>query len=68
MHSFLIEEIRNKVQHLTMQNWSIHFRWVKAHNGIEGNKVADKLAKEAAQDVNEQYIVYNRIPNNNCSH
>jgi hypothetical protein len=23
MHSFLIEEIRNKVQHLTTQNWSI---------------------------------------------
>lgn len=60
--SFLIEEIRKKVQHLTKQNRSIHFRWVKAHSGIKGNKVADKLAKAAAQDVDEQNRVYNTIP------
>ena len=62
MHSFLIEEIGNKVQHLTKQNWSTHFGWMKAHSRIEGNRVADKLTKEAAQDVNEQNITYNRIP------
>jgi ribonuclease HI len=56
MHSFLIEEIRNKVQHLTMQNWSIHFGWVEVHSGIKGNEVAEKLTK-AAQDVDEQNIV-----------
>jgi hypothetical protein len=61
MHSFLIEEIRNKVPHLTMLNWSIHFGWVKAHIRIVGNEVADKLAKEAAQDADEQNIVYDRI-------
>ena len=62
IHSFVIEEIRNKVWHLTMQNWSIHFGWVKAHTGIEGNDVADKLAKEAAQDSDERNTVYDRIP------
>jgi ribonuclease HI len=35
---------------------------VKAHTGIEGNELADTLAKEAAQDDEERNIVYHRIP------
>ena len=48
--------------HLTKQNWSVHFGWVKAYTGIEGNEVVDTLAKEAAQDKEDRNFVYDRIP------
>jgi hypothetical protein len=62
IHSPIIVAIRNKVRQLMMRNWSIHFGWVKAHTGIEGNELADNLAKEAAEDDGKLKIVYNRIP------
>jgi hypothetical protein len=61
-HDHLIEQIRNTIRHLTTQNWTIHFRWVKAHVGIEGNEAADKLAKEAAQEDRHSNVVFDRIP------
>jgi ribonuclease HI len=38
-HDHLIEQIRTTMRHLTSQTWTIHFRWVKAHVGIEGNEI-----------------------------
>ena len=50
-----------------MLNWTMHFELVKAHTGIEGNEVAYKLAKEAAQEADDQNIVYARIPTNSVA-
>jgi hypothetical protein len=61
-HSFLIEEIRKKVRHLSTLNSTIHFGWVKPHIGIVGNEAADRLTKEAAHDEDDHNIVYDKIP------
>jgi ribonuclease HI len=60
-HSFLIEGMRKKMRHLNKLNWTIHFGWVKVHIGTEGNQEADRLAKEAAHEDEDQNTVYNRI-------
>ena len=50
------------VRNLTQQSGTTYFGWVKAHAGIEGNEIADRLAKEAAQDEKDGTYVYDRIP------
>jgi hypothetical protein len=37
------------------------FAWVKAHAGTQGNEIADRLAKEAAQSDDTNYV-FDRIP------
>jgi len=60
-HGFLVEEIGKKVASLEGSGWQIRFSWVKAHTGIHGNELADKVAKEAAQSTAIHYE-YTRIP------
>jgi ribonuclease HI len=62
-HSSIIESIRHKTKRLRGQNWTVHFRWVKARNGIQGNELVDQLAKEAAEDE-EGITVFRKKPKN----
>jgi ribonuclease HI len=40
-HTHVVEEIRKRTVNLNKSNWRIEFKWVKAHVGIHGNKMAD---------------------------
>ena len=59
-HTFLTEEIREKVREMESREWKIRFRWIKAHVGTSGNELADKLAKEASGKT-EIPLSYNRV-------
>ena len=61
IHTFLTEEIKQRVHEMENREWKIRFRWVKAHAGTNGNELADKLAKEASGKTYLP-ISYNRIP------
>ena len=60
-YAFLIEKIRKKVDSLERKGWTIMFSWVKAHVGIYGNELADRLAKVAARSEGMNYE-FTRIP------
>jgi hypothetical protein len=60
-HSYLIEEIRKRLSILDRANWIIGISWVKAHVGIYGNELADKLAKAATRN-SDIVVSFNRIP------
>lgn len=60
-HDNIIEQIRENIKRLNVKKWSIHFGWVKAHIGIEGNEMADSTAKEAAADESLE-VTYRKKP------
>jgi len=62
-HNHLVEEIRKKMISLERTDWNIEISWVKAHVGILGNELADRLTKAAAWGSAAK-IVFNRLPMN----
>jgi hypothetical protein len=40
------------------KTWKIEFKQVKAHVGIYGNKIEDRLGREATQNY---HVIYSRI-------
>jgi len=60
-HSYLIEEIKERLWKLERSNWAVTFVWVMSHAGILGNELADQLAKTAARDE-DMTTSFSRIP------
>ena len=48
----LVQKVQEWLFQIAFQRKSIHFCWVPSHIGIHGNEVADKVAKDAAQNAN----------------
>jgi ribonuclease HI len=61
IYTFLIEEIRRKVVEMGKINWKIRFCWVEAQAEIQGNELADTLAKEAATNA-DTIESYKKVP------
>jgi len=58
-HQSLFESIRKGIRTLEVDEWIVHFTWVKAHDNNPGNELADLLAKEAACE-NSLQISYHK--------
>jgi len=57
----LVEEIKKKVTRMVRDKWKINSSSVKAHIGIFGNEMTDKLAKETARSKETNYV-FRKIP------
>jgi len=61
IHTYLIEEIGRNLAEMGEINWKIQFCWVKAHAEIQGNEIADTLAKEAETNA-DTIECYKKVP------
>ena len=60
-HYILIGNLRKEIKRLEDQQCTVLFNWVKAYVGINGNEMADRLAKEMATE-DKGVLVCDKIP------
>ena len=53
-HQNTLQEVKTIIKQLEQINISVELSWTPGHANIKGNKNADKLAKEAAQEAKEK--------------
>ncbi|KYN21465.1 Gag-Pol polyprotein [Trachymyrmex cornetzi] len=47
--NYLIYAIKNQIYHISNANLHVKLAWIPSHRGIEGNEIADELAKLGAK-------------------
>ena len=52
-HQDVIKKIKEGMSILESRGWRIDIVWTPGHSDVEGNDVADRLAKEAAMEAKE---------------
>ena len=61
-HTWAIFEIKQAMEILKSQNVTVKINWTPGHAEIAGNEIADKLAKEAAEEAENMPEVDTPLP------
>ena len=59
----LEQEVQQELNALGIYN-NVYIKWIKAHTGLRGNEIADRLAKRGAENLREEQIIEPRLPRN----
>lgn len=55
--ALIVESVKRIADTITSKQLTVHFQWVRAHNGNTGNERADQLAAQGAREAKAELAV-----------